>query len=206
MLREGFQNRADRNLAERIMSQSIIDHYIKNLSMILETLPKMEIVKIIELLEEAREQSRTVFIFGNGGSASTASHFANDLSKATIVAGKGRLRVISLVDNIALFSAWANDTSYERVFAEQLENFIEPNDLVIAISASGNSPNVLAGVEVAKAHGAHTIGLSGFGGGKLSKMVEVAVIVPSHEYGPVEDVHLMLNHMITTALKESRET
>ncbi|MBI4639558.1 MAG: SIS domain-containing protein [Candidatus Tectomicrobia bacterium] len=187
------------------MSQHIIDRYRKNLTTILEALPTAEIIKIIELLEEAREQSRTVFIFGNGGSASTAAHFANDLSKATIVAGKGRFRVISLVDNIALLSAWANDTSYERIFAEQLENFLQPEDVVIAISASGNSPNVLAGVEVAKAHGAHTIGFCGFGGGKLSKTVDIAVVVPSDEYGPVEDVHLMLNHMITTALREKGE-
>lgn len=179
-----------------------IKKYISEVSTTLEELPMEKIAQVVELLEEARLKARRVFIFGNGGSATTASHFASDLAKGAICPGKPRLKAFALTDNIALFSAWANDTSYENVFAEQLENFIEPGDIAIGISGSGNSPNVLNGIKVAKAKGATTIGFIGFDGGKLKELVDIAVIVPSHNMEQVEDIHLLMEHVITTCLRQ----
>ncbi|HZA01798.1 MAG TPA: SIS domain-containing protein, partial [Hyphomicrobiaceae bacterium] len=140
---------------------------------------------------------------GNGGSASTATHFACDLSKATIVQGRARLRVTSLTDNVALLTAWANDTSYENVFAEQLANLLNPGDVVVAISASGNSPNVIAAIKTAAACGATTVGIVGFSGGSLKEAVDAVVHVPSDSYGVVEDCHLVLEHAITESTRNA---
>jgi D-sedoheptulose 7-phosphate isomerase len=139
---------------------------------------------------------------GNGGSASTASHFACDLGKNTVIAGQPRFRVLALTDNMAMFSAYANDNGYESVFAEQLANLVNPQDVVIAISASGNSPNVLKAIKLATQTGATTIGLTGFNGGHLGKLVDIEIRVPSSLIEQVEDVHLMLEHLIVTAIRE----
>jgi D-sedoheptulose 7-phosphate isomerase len=140
---------------------------------------------------------------GNGGSASTATHFAADLAKATVVDGQPRLRVLSLTDNAALMTAWANDTSYDRIFAEQLENLIDPGDVVVAFSVSGNSPNVLNAVRAARARGAVTVGLVGASGGSLIDAVDISVQVPSQSYGVVEDCHLVLEHAITASTRSA---
>jgi len=145
-------------------------------------------------------------VIGNGGSAATASHMMNDLCKGTL-GHKGdapwpRLRVIALTDNVSLMTAWANDTDYNHIFSEPLKNLAERGDLLIAISASGNSPNILAAVEAAKQIGVNVIGLTGFGGGKLAKLAEISFVVPSDGYGPVEDVHMILDHIITGYLYE----
>jgi D-sedoheptulose 7-phosphate isomerase len=161
-----------------------------------------EIVRVVELIEKAREKGSRVYIFGNGGSAATASHFASDLSKGAICQGKPRIKAFALTDNVPLLSAWANDTAYENIFAEQLENFIEPEDIAIGISGSGNSPNVLNGVKVARAKGATTIGFIGFDGGKLKDFVDIAIVVSSHNMEQVEDIHLLLEHVITTCLRQ----
>ena len=162
------------------------------------------LTEVIDVLEEARDKGRSVFLFGNGGSAATASHFASDLAKGAISLGKPRVKAFALTDNVPLLSAWANDSAYENVFAEQLENFIEVGDIAFGISGSGNSPNVLNGIKVAKAKGATTIGFIGFDGGKLRELVDVRIIVSSHNMEQVEDIHLLLEHIITTCLREAR--
>ncbi len=184
----------DRNL-------EIIKSYLSQVGTTLDNLPLDEVVKIVEVLGEAHDRGNSIFIFGNGGSAATASHFASDLAKGTICKGKPRFKAFALTDNVPLLSAWANDTDYSNVFAEQLENFVEPRDIVIAISGSGNSPNVLNGAKVAKAKGATTIGFIGFDGGKLEDLVDIPLIVRNHNIEQVEDVHLLLGHVITTCLR-----
>ena len=178
-----------------------IKKYISEVSTILERLPIENIVQAVELLEEARLKAKRVFIFGNGGSAATASHFAADLSKGAISKTKARIKAIALTDNAPLLTAWANDTVYENVFAEQLENFVEPGDVAIGISGSGNSPNVLNGIKAAKAKGATTIGFIDFDGGMLRELVDICIIVPNHNMEQVEDIHLLLEHIITTYLR-----
>src|ERR1700680_5283845 len=134
------------------------------------SLPHLETV--LRLLEEAYRNGRRIFIMGNGGSAATASHFALDLAKNTIMPGAPRLKAISLTDHVPLITAWSNDTHYEHIFAEQLTNMMEPGDVVIGISASGNSANVINAVKLAQQSRAETIGLLGATGGKLKNMVD----------------------------------
>ncbi len=180
-----------------------IRRYIADINVALEGLPMDKIAEAIGLLEKARLEGNKVFIFGNGGSAATASHFASDLSKGAIREGKPRIKAFALTDNVPLLTAWANDTSYENIFAEQLENCVDRGDIVIGISGSGNSPNVLKGVKVAKNKGATAVGFIGFDGGRLKSVVDIAIIVPSHNMEQVEDIHLLLEHVITTCLREA---
>ena len=180
--------------------------YIHGLKGVLDRLPLKPVEEIIQAIEQAQKERRQVFVIGNGGSAATASHMMNDLCKGTL-GHKGdapwpRLRVIALTDNVSLMTAWANDTDYDRIFSEPLKNLAQRGDLLIAISASGNSPNIIAAVEAAKHLGVKVIGLAGFGGGKLSKMADVSFVVASDEYGPVEDAHMILDHIITGYLYE----
>lgn len=156
----------------------------------------------IDVLLSAVYVGSTVFTLGNGGSAATASHFACDLAKGTIVPGGPRFRVIALTDNVPLIMAWSNDVSYESVFAEQLYNLMGRGDVVVAFSGSGNSPNVLRAVALARQQGGITIGFSGFDGGKLSHMVDVPVVVPCYCMEQVEDVHLILCHLMATVLRQ----
>lgn len=189
--------------------EEIIRGYIRELKSALDALPVDAIGRAVEMILQTYRRGGTIFVAGNGGSASTSSHFACDLGKGTAVEGKPRLRVISLADNLALLTAWANDVSYEAIFAEQLKNLMCPDDLLIAISASGNSPNVLRAAEYAHQLGCKVIGLTGFGGGKLADLADLAIIAESHEYGPVEDIHLILDHImrrcIHNTLKEGED-
>lgn len=180
-----------------------IEKYITDVNTTVASLPVERIAEVVRLLQQARAGGRRVYIFGNGGSAATASHFASDLSKGAISKGRPRIKAFALTDNVPLLTAWANDTTYENIFAEQLENYVEPGDIVIGISGSGNSPNVLKAVEVARSKGAITVGMIGFGGGKLKELVDFAVIVPSYNMEQVEDIHLLLEHVITTCLREA---
>jgi D-sedoheptulose 7-phosphate isomerase len=179
-----------------------IQQYISDLDALLEKLPVEDIDRVVSLLEKTRESGRQVFIIGNGGSAATASHFACDLSKGTISEGKQRIKAFALTDNVHLLTAWANDTSYDMVFAEQINNYVEPGDVVIAISGSGNSSNVLNGINAAREKGANTIGLIGFNGGKLKDLVDIHVIAPIDNMERAEDMHLLFEHIITTCLRE----
>lgn len=180
----------------------IISQYLDEASATLDRLPLEEIAQVVDLLNNTRVKGRSVFIFGNGGSAATASHFAADLAKGAICPGKPRIRAFALTDNVPLLSALANDSDYENIFAEQLVNFIKPGDVAISISGSGNSANVLNAVKVAKAKGATTVGFIGFNGGKLRELVDIAVIVPCYNMEQVEDIHLLVGHVVTTCLRE----
>src|ERR1700693_1735217 len=154
-------------LLERSAIAFVLDDHISAVRAVLLQVDVAAVEQVVDIILDAYRRGQHVYILGNGGSASTATHFACDLSKATIVQGHARLRVTSLTDNVALLTAWANDTSYTMVFAEQLDNLLNPGDVVIAISASGNSPNVLAAIDVARGRGAVTVGLVGFTGGRL---------------------------------------
>lgn len=156
----------------------------------------------ISLLHQARMEKRQIFIMGNGGSATTASHFVCDLSKNTRQKSWPHFKVLGLSDNVASFTAYGNDEGYDSVFAQQLANFVQPGDIVIGISTSGNSPNVLNAIDLANKEMATTIGLTGFDAGKLGSMVDIHLHVPSDCIELVEDVHLMLEHLMTKALRE----
>lgn len=177
-------------------------NYLSSLQETMNELPKENIVSVIELLQAARLEGKQIFIMGNGGSASTATHFVCDLAKNTRKEGMPHYKVIGLTDNMAIFSAYANDEGYESVFAQQLDNLVMPGDIVIGISASGNSRNVLNAIALAKSRSAITVGFSGFDGGQLAPMVDINVHVNSNIIEHVEDLHLVLEHMIVKALKD----
>ena len=179
-----------------------ISEYIFDLQQTLDRLPREPIQEAIMALHEARLLYRQVFTLGNGGSASTASHFVCDLAKNTRKSGWPDFRVLGLADNMATLSAYANDEGYENVFRQQLATFVQPDDIVIGISTSGNSPNVLEAIKLANQMNAITIGLTGFDGGQLSQMVKINIHTPSDCIEQVEDIHLMLQHLMVTALRQ----
>ena len=179
-----------------------IQFYISELQHTLDNLQVDKIETVVDLLHQARLEGRQVFIMGNGGSASTASHFACDLAKNTRKDGWDHFRVMSLNDNMALFSAYANDEGYENVFVQQLANFVRAGDIVIGISTSGNSPNVVKAIELANQVGAVTVGFTAFDGGKLGPMVGWQIHVDTDSIERAEDVHLMLEHLITSILRQ----
>lgn len=178
-----------------------IGTYLKQMQDVLCRISGSLIERNVGLLYEAWKGGRHVFLMGNGGSATTASHMANDLSKGTVVDGRPRMKAIALTDNVALLSAWANDSCYERVFVEQLTNLLDTGDVVLAISASGNSPNILRAVEFARQHGSVTVGWTGGSGGRLKDIVDLAVVVPSADVGMIESCHLVLDHLVTSELR-----
>lgn len=175
--------------------------YLAQLQKTVANLPVDLIDRVIAILLESARQGNKVFILGNGGSASTASHFACDLAKNTQVPGAPHFRVIGLTDNMALMTAWANDTAFDNIFAAQLSPLVEPGDVVIGISCSGNSVNVLKAMEVARQHGATTIGFTGDRGGQLKDRVDLCIQVPSPRIEQQEDAHLILEHCICAAIR-----
>ena len=181
---------------------SLIREYFVTLQQTLDLLPLPQIEKVIDELHEARIRQRQVFIMGNGGSASTATHFVCDLGKNTRKEGWPPFRVFGLSDNMALFSAYANDEGYENVFAQQLASYVQPHDIVIGISASGNSANVLNAIALAKAKKAKTVAFTGFDSGKLGSIVDIHVHTPSDCIEQVEDTHLILEHLICSILRQ----
>jgi D-sedoheptulose 7-phosphate isomerase len=193
--------RPARNLSPALDPLTSVSNYLDNLGHIISALPREPLARITDMLLEAGRDGRTIFILGNGGSSATASHLACDLAKTASVPGHPRLRALALSDNVPLLTAWGNDASYDVVFSEQLKTFVKAGDLVIAITASGNSPNVLAAAAAARDAGASVIGLIGFGGGRLQPMCDVALIVPSYDYGPVEDAHMVFVHAVTAAIR-----
>jgi D-sedoheptulose 7-phosphate isomerase len=171
--------------------------YFKELRQVAANLPHDSINRIAEELLRCYESGHTVYSFGNGGSASLASHFACDLGKGTAHCNGGkRFRVLALTDNIPTMTAWANDSSYEDVFAEQLKNFVQPHDIAFAISGGGNSENVLNALGVARKADAVTIGITGFDGGKMKVMCDICAVVPSNDMQIIEDLHLSMAHSI----------
>ncbi|MCI0353641.1 MAG: SIS domain-containing protein [Acidobacteria bacterium] len=175
--------------------------YFAGLGRLLERLPYGAIDQVAEVLLASYYEGRTLFVFGNGGSAALASHFATDLGKGTAVNGKPRFRVVALTDNVALISAWANDARYDDIFSEQLRNLVQAGDTAFAISASGNSPNVLNALTVAREAGARTIGITGFEGGRMRELCDLCVVVPSDHMQFIEDAHLGIAHAVFTALR-----
>ncbi|MFV1857926.1 MAG: SIS domain-containing protein, partial [Anaerolineales bacterium] len=182
--------------------QAPIRTYLRELHSTLDSLATESIEQVVDILHRARMDGRKVFVMGNGGSASTASHFACDLGKNTRTPGLPDFRVLALTDNMATFSALANDEGYENVFLGQIASLLERGDVAIGISTSGNSENVVRAIELAQARGAQTIGFTGFDGGRLSKAIDLEVHVPSDNIERVEDIHLMLEHLMCTALRE----
>lgn len=158
--------------------------------------------RVVQVLRLARANGATIYISGNGGSAATASHWVNDLGKATKSNGRPPMRVMSLSDNISWLTALANDEGYDRVFSGQLENFAQAGDVLVVISASGNSPNLVKAVELAQRRGLVTVGLLGFDGGMLKTMVDESLWIPTEKgaYGLVESAHALLCHVLTDCL------
>jgi len=152
---------------------------------------------------EAYRNNNKIFVLGNGGSASNASHFANEFNKGC-AGGKKRFRVIALVNDVPTITAWANDMSYDDIFSEQLRNFVEKGDVVVGISSSGNSKNVLKAIRIAKDSGAKTIGLVGFSGGELRNTVDVCIHIKDEHYGRTEDLHMMIFHYIGEYIRSSQ--
>ena len=182
--------------------------YLSEVSRTLDTMKKElpgKTREIISILTTARDSGKRVYTCGNGGSASTASHMASDLNKGANRQDSPRFKAIALTDNVPAMSAWANDSSYEDIFVEQLKNHLEKGDVVIAMSGSGNSSNILKAVHYANDIGATTIGLSGFDGGKLSKIANISYVVPNNCMQQVEDIHLLIEHMLSLVLRDSPE-
>jgi D-sedoheptulose 7-phosphate isomerase len=176
--------------------------YFAGLEQMMRTISLPDLKKVLAILEDAYHNGHRIFVMGNGGSAATASHFALDLSKNTIMPGAPRVKAISLTDHVPLITAWSNDTHYEHIFAEQLANMIEPGDVVIGISASGNSANVINAVKLARQNRAATVGLLGAKGGKLKDMVDACVLAPGQNIEQEEDAHMILTHVITRHMRE----
>src|SRR5947209_7784839 len=178
-----------------------INHYFSELEHMLRSISTPHLERVLCLLEEAYRHGHRIFIMGNGGSAATASHFALDLAKNTIMPGAPRLKAISLTDHVPLITAWSNDTAYEHVFAEQLASMIEPGDVAIGISTSGNSLNVIYALQLTKQLGGVTIGLLGTEGGKIKDMVDAYVLAPGQNIEQEEDAHMILAHIITRHMR-----
>ena len=157
---------------------------------------------MIDVIWRGYEEGRTLFVFGNGGSAALASHFACDIGKGTVAGRAKRLKTIALTDNVALITAWANDKAYEEIFSEQLESLAEKGDIALAISGSGNSPNVIRGLEAGRRLGVQTLVLTGFAGGRAKTLADLCLIVPSDSMQHIEDAHLCATHAIFLAIRQ----
>ena len=176
--------------------------YFEALGNTLEKIPHADVEGVVNLLMTAFESQRTVFLFGNGGSAALASHFACDLGKGTANGSGKRFRVIALTDNVPVMTAWANDSHYEDIFSEQLVNFVCPKDIAFAISASGNSSNVIKALVAARRARATTVGLTGFAGGKMKPLCDACIVIPSDNMQLIEDLHLSVAHALFTCVKQ----
>jgi D-sedoheptulose 7-phosphate isomerase len=179
-----------------------VDRYLGELRATLDKLSRDDVRGVVTALEETWVRRGTIYIIGNGGSAATASHMMNDLTKLTRVAGQPRVRAIALTDNVPLMTAVANDQEYADIFLEPLTTFLEPHDVLIAISASGNSPNIVRAVDFARARGVLVIGFCGDPGGRLAATADLRVVIPSPSIGQQEDGHLILNHVVSLALRD----
>jgi len=187
------------------MADPFVGEYLSGLHAVLDEVDAEAVSRLIDILWAAYRGGRRIFIIGNGGSAATASHMMCDLVKGCAVEGRPPVRAVSLTDNAAVLTAVGNDIAYEKVFTVQLEAFLEAGDVLVAITASGNSPNILDAVRFAADRGATTVGLIGFGGGQLKDLVDADVTVASRNYGHVEDVHCVLGHLISQCLRSRIE-
>lgn len=182
--------------------KEFIERYVQSVSDCLAGVPYEAVQRLAETLLSACKRGATIFVAGNGGSASTASHLACDLTKTTLGANprykSDRFRAVSLSDNVALMTAWANDEGYEHIFSEQIKNLGRANDVLLVISASGSSPNIVNALEAARFLGIHTVGLLGFDGGRAKLLADYSIVIESFDYGLVEGVHSVLGHMVTS--------
>jgi D-sedoheptulose 7-phosphate isomerase len=188
------------------MMRHTIERYWHEIADLASNMPASAICDVAESLLDCHRRDGTVYFIGNGGSAATASHWVCDLAKGVRGGRQRSFRAISLTDNMPLVTAWGNDTSYDRVFAEQLAPLARPGDLVVLISASGNSPNVLLAAQTARVARARTIALTGRTGGRLGKLVDQSVCVPSDVIEQVEDVHVIIAHSVCVALRARLES
>ncbi len=171
----------------------------------LEKISENDVAQLIELLFAAREAGRQIFLCGNGGSAATASHFANDLGKGASWGHDKRFRVLALTDNVSWMTALANDTDYSQIFVEQLKNYARPEDVLIAFSGSGNSPNVLEVVQWANQNSMLTVGITGRPGGKLGELARYPVFVESSHMGHIEEGHFLIQHLVGYYFMETEQ-
>ena len=182
-----------------------VPDYLLKVKDAIDSVDPKKIETLIAWLAETRAAKQTIFTMGNGGSASTASHWVNDLVKGASYEKAERFRVICLNDSVATLTAYSNDVAYDQALVEPLKNFLEPKDLVIAISGSGNSKNVIHAVEYAKSVGAKTVGLTGRDGGKLGSLVDLEIRVPEQHMGRIEDVHMMITHAVSWSFIEDEK-
>lgn len=182
-------------------SADFVRRYLGDLKSVLDSMDPGCVAAAAEALRSAHARRRCIYVMGNGGSAAAATHLAADLGKNAARAGKERFRVMSLCENQSSITAYANDCGYETVFAEQLRAWLEPQDVLIAISASGNSANVIKAVELARERGATSIGITGFDGGKLRALVDVSVNVAKGNIEQVEDAHIVVVHLLVSLFK-----
>jgi D-sedoheptulose 7-phosphate isomerase len=199
-------SRADKNSARRYNGDEEVlplEGYFQQVAALIPLLPYAAMDRIAQALLQAFEEEKMIFVFGNGGSAASASHMMCDMNKGAsdAVLGK-RLKVMALTDNVPLLTAWANDSSYDRVFSEQLKNFVRSRDVVLAISASGNSRNVLLALRTAREHGAVTLGISGYQGGAMKPLCDVCAVVPCDNMQIIEDMHHAILHSVFTAVRK----
>ena len=180
--------------------------YLDRLKKVMDSFDLETYGRIVDHMLEAYEKQSTIFIFGNGGSGATASHLVCDINKGCCLNLEKKFRMLCLNDNIPTLLALANDISYESVFVEQLKNLFKPGDLVIGISGSGNSENVLQAIRHASENGGKTIGLCGFGGGKLAELAGLSFVIDSHDMQQVEDGHVILSHMLMQTLYKALNT
>ena len=182
-----------------------INSYLNTLTETIKKLDRAEIEKAIVCLKNARDTGRFIYSMGNGGSAATASHFAGDFNKGLSLGRKKRFKFIALNDNLPTILSLANDVSYESIFVEQLKNFLQPGDVIVAISGSGNSTNIVNGVSWAKEHGGIVIGLTGYSGGKLFELSDIHLHVPIDNMQIVEDLHMVFDHLMMSVICEETE-
>ena len=178
----------------------MIRDYLELVTKALAELPEGAIQGMVDTLKAAHADDRQVFLMGNGGSAANATHIAEDLQKGVKQCTGRRFKVIALTDSVPIITAWANDLQYDQVFVQQIESLLDPGDVVIAISGSGNSPNIVNAVERANAMGAVTIGWTGMGGGRLAQVAHKSIVVASDNMQRIEDVHMVLGHLVYTCL------
>lgn len=185
---------------------SFVVRYLDEMSEHLRGIPEDAVNGCVERLQRAYEAGAQVLVAGNGGSASTASHIACDLGKTVLGANPtsraSRFRVVSLADNVALLTAWANDEGYDTVFAEQVRMLGRAGDVLLVVSAGGNSPNIVEAVRAAKEQGLETVALLGFDGGRVRELADHCIVVTCDDYGHVESAHLVLGHLLTHWLRE----
>lgn len=182
-----------------------VDNYLSQLTAAIDAVDKSSVTAWIDRLAQARSDGATIFVAGNGGSAATASHFATDIGKGASYGKPQRFRVVALTDSMSTITAYANDVSFDAVFAEQLRNLGKPGDVLVTISGSGSSPNIIRVIEAAKEIGMDVIALTGFQGGTSGPLADIHVNVPSDHMGRIEDVHMALCHTVAFSFMESGE-